>query len=138
MFGKKKKQAAQPEPQALRRRPEYGEDRLTQYRLYPKLEEAYLLPILDRHLETLLSGEVDDGNGDLLDGIILAAAREAAPDLVRQRHDHTEALRRLNARRSSDREDFARILEQRRQELAALEAAHANTCRRIAGKESTP
>lgn len=92
------------------------------YRLYYKLEESWMLPRLDEHLEKLLSGEVDDGNGDMLDTLIFSAAREALPDLERQRLDHGDTMRRLAARREADRKDLRQIREQCGQELAALEA----------------
>lgn len=136
MFIKRKHRREEPESRKITpdflRRPEYEACRAPEYRVYPKLEEARLLPLLDAHLEALFAGTVDDANGDMLDGIIFAPAREAVPDLIRQRCDHADVLRRLIARRKADREDFGRILEARRQELAELEADHEKTCRRIA------
>lgn len=94
-----------------------------------------MLPLLDRHLEALFAGDVDDGNGDALDSLIFAPAREALPDLAMQQTAHADILRRLIARRKADREDFCRILEQKKLELQELEAAHANTCRLLAKEE---
>lgn len=132
MFRKRKKKPVSPEnPTDFRRRPEYEACRPAEYRLYPKLEEGVILPRLEAHLTALFAGEVDDGNGDLLDSIIFAPAREAVPDLARQQYDHADTLRRLIARRRADREDFARLLDLRRQELAELEAVHAATLNKI-------
>lgn len=136
MFRKKKKASRveatrEPAPDFLRR-PQYEACRAPEYRLYPKLEEETMLPLLDRHLEAMFAGTVDDGNGDLLDSLIFAPAREAEPSLARQRWEHEDTLRRIIARRKADREDFGRILEQRKLELRELEAAYAGTCRRMA------
>ena len=37
--------------------------RSTDYRLYPGLSEEEMKPKIDRHLEALFAGDVDDGNG---------------------------------------------------------------------------
>lgn len=133
MFGKKKKiPDSRSVTEVFRRRPEYENVRAAEYQMYPGLQKENLLPVLDKHLEALFAGELDDANGNMLDSIIFAPAREAVPDLMRQHYDHADVLRRLSARRMADREDFRRILEERKRELAQLEAAHEITCRRAA------
>ncbi|MCD7756457.1 MAG: hypothetical protein LUJ09_09095 [Firmicutes bacterium] len=101
--------------------------RSSEYRLYPKLDESIFIPELNMYLEKLLSGQVDDGNGDLLDNIIFSKAREAMPDLARQHVDHADMLRRLIAHRKADCHDFSQITEERKKELEELEAAYART-----------
>lgn len=134
MFGKKKKaQAAARRAAAdFTRRPGYESTRAAEYELYSGLRQDILLPKLEAHLKELFSGEVDDGNGDLLDGLILAPAREAAQELARQKYDHEDAIRRIIARRDADREDFGKILALRQQEMTALEAMHEKTLRLMA------
>lgn len=116
------------EAQDFVRRPAYESYRAAEYSLYPKLEEDVVIPNLNTHLESLFAGTVDDANGDMLDSIIFGPAREASPELVRQRWNHTDIIRRLIARRNADREDFGRILEERRRELAELEKDYERTC----------
>lgn len=102
----------------------YESYRCMEYRLYHKLEEDEMLPLLDEHLEKLLAGEVDAGNRDMLDSLIFSACREAAPDLNRQRYDHGDMLRRLIARRKSDHEDIRRLREDREKERDSLQAEY--------------
>ena len=83
--------------------------RSTDYRHYPGLSEEEMKPKLDRHLEALFSGDVDDGNGDMLDNIIFGPYRESVPYLNIQRLNHKDMNRRLVARRVSDRADFERF-----------------------------
>ncbi len=113
----------------------YESYRTTEYRQYPKLHEDVVIPELDMYLERLLSGQVDDGNCDLLDNIIFSKAREAIPDLARQHVDHADMLRRLVVRRKADYQDFSRVTEDRKRELTALEAAYAKTCDMLAKVE---
>lgn len=103
--------------------------RTLNYSLYHKLEEAEMLPKLEEHLEKLFEGDVDSGNGDMLDAILFAATREALPDLKRQYYEHSDMLRRLVIRHISDREDIRRIKEEREKELAIIEADYEKTCR---------
>lgn len=142
MFGKKKEQAlfnAVDDSRAVvydfRLRSSatgYESYRTVEYRLYHKLEEDEMLPKLEDHLTKLFSGEVDDGNADMLDAILFGAAREALPDLGRQHYDHTDMLRRLIIRRMADRDDVRRIKEQREMERDAIADDYQKTCRLLA------
>lgn len=105
--------------------------RTAEYRLYKGLEEDVMMPQLDAHLEKLFAGEVDDGNGDMLTGIIFTPAREALPDLDRQRTDHKDMIRRLAARRKADEEDFGRMLTNKQVELEKLEDEYKRVCIKI-------
>ena len=108
----------------------YGHEsyRTVEYRLYHKLEEDEILPLLDEHLTKLFAGEVDDANGDMLDLIIFGAAREALPDLGRQHYDHIDMLRRLTMSRIADRDDIRRLREEREKEREALQSYYEKIC----------
>ena len=105
--------------------------RTVDYRLYHKLKEEEMLPRLDEHLGKLFAGEVDDGNGDMLDSLLFGAAREALPDLDYQHCNHADMLRRLIIRRQADREDLFRIREERAAECEEMQADYERTCRML-------
>lgn len=105
--------------------------RTVEYRLYHKLEEDEMMPRLEEHLSKLFAGEVDDGNGDMLDAILFGAAREALPDLGRQHYDHSDTIRRLIIRRKADREDIRRIKEEREAECEAMRIDYEKTCKML-------
>jgi len=110
--------------------------RCTDYRMYYKLCEEEMKPKLDRHLEALFAGDVDDANGDnMLDNIIFGPYRESVPYLNVQRLNHKDMNRRLVARRVSDRADFVRIREERQKELERLEQEYEDVCNKIAALE---
>ena len=109
--------------------------RAADYRLYHGLSEDVVLPKIERHLEALLAGEVDDANGDMLDNIIFGPYRESVPFLNIQRLNHKDMNRRLVARRISDRSDLANIRESRRKELDLLEHEYEEVCSMIAEAE---
>lgn len=142
MFGRKKKEEAQFNTMDDSRVTVYDFKRRMQqlfesyraadYRSYPGLSEETMKPKLDKHLEALFAGNVDDANGDMLDNIIFGPYRESGPYLNVQRLNHKDMNRRLVARRISDRADFARIREERQEELEFLEQEYKDTCSRIA------
>ena len=105
------------------------------YRLYPGLSEEGMKPKLDRHLEALFAGDVDDANGDMLDNIIFGPYRESVPYLKVQRLNHKDMNRRLVARRVSDRADFERIRDGRKDELKQLEKEYDDVCSKMAALE---
>lgn len=109
--------------------------RSVDYRPYHGLCEGEMKPKLDRHLEALLTGDVDDANGDMLDSIIFGPYRESVPDLNVQRLNHKDMNRRLIARRVSDRADFARIRAERQEELDRLVQEYKETCNKITASE---
>lgn len=95
--------------------------RALEYPLYYKLEESEMIPKLDDHLSKMFSGEIDDANGDMLDSIIFGAAREALPELNRQRYNHMDTLRRLIIRGTVDCKDIERIKQEREIECEHLQ-----------------
>ena len=105
--------------------------RTTDYRIFHKLEEHEMIPRLDDHLNKLLAGEVDDGNGEMLDDVIFGAAREAIADLERQHADHIDMLRRLTIRRLADNEDVRRVRDARVQEYEALQKHYEKICKAV-------
>ena len=109
---------------------------MKEYELYHKLKDEEMLPRIDEHLEKLFSGEVDDGNGDMLDSILFAPAREAKPDLEKQHVDHGDMLRRLITRRKGDIADIERITVELKDELASIQAEYEQTCNRVAVLET--
>ena len=95
--------------------------RALEYPLYYKLEENEMIPRIDDHLSKMFSGEIDDANGDMLDSIIFGAAREALPELNRQRYNHMDTLRRLIVRETVDCKDIERIKQEREIECEQLQ-----------------
>jgi hypothetical protein len=102
--------------------------RTCEYRLFFKLTESEMIPKLDEHLDKLFSGDLDDGNADVLDGLIFSVSREAAADLDRQHSYHLDTIRRLICRRVADREDVRQIRETREAELQSLKAEYEKLC----------
>lgn len=102
--------------------------RPTEYVLYHKLDEAEMLPRIDDHLEKLFNGEVDDANGDMLDEILMGAAREALPYLSKQYIDHGDTIRRFIVRRTADRDDICRIRDERVKERDTMQIEYEKIC----------
>ena len=117
------------------RRIHYESYRPADYRLYPGLSEEAMIPKIDKHLEALFSGTVDDANGSMLDNILIDPYRESVPYLNDQRLNHKDMNRRLVACRISDREDIARIRDDRQEELEQIKQEYKDTCNRIAAVE---
>ena len=105
--------------------------RTVDYRLFPQLSAEYMMPLIDAHLDKLLSGEVDDANGDMLDRLLFDPARMALPDLISQHVDHADVLRRFIVRRNADQKDLEEILSQRQIELDELNGEYESVCRMI-------
>lgn len=110
--------------------------RTTDYSLYYKLEDATLKRQLDRHLKALLAGEVDEGNANMLDGVLCSWAVESVADLALQQREHQDMLRRLQARRSSDREDFVKLLNNLQKDLHQLEEEYETVCQMLAADQA--
>lgn len=145
MFGRKKKEQAQFNTMddsrvtvydfMRRMQPLFESYRSADYRPYLGLCEEEMKPKLDRHLEVLFAGDVDDANGDMLDNIIFGPYRESVPYLNIQRLNHKDMNRRLVARRVSDRADFERIRDERKEELERLEQEYEDVCSKMAAVE---
>ena len=82
----------------------YWSYRPVPYRGYAPLAE--LREELDRRLEALFAGDIDEGNGDVLDGMIFSVVRQALTDLDRQRASHKDRIESLATRPFGDRTQF--------------------------------
>ena len=109
----------------------YESYRTTEYKVYHKLNEDEMIPILDDKLNQMFAGEVDDGNGDMLDDIILSAAREGMQYLAKAHVDHRDSIHRFIVRRIADREDIERIRDAREEELETLNEDYAKVLEAI-------
>lgn len=88
----------------FQRRAPYWSYRVTDYRPYAPFTE--FRKELDGYLEKLFAGEIDDGNGDVLDNLIVDMTQLALHDLDKQRADHQDNLRNLELRTVGDRSQF--------------------------------
>ena len=88
----------------FQRRAPFWSYRVTEYRPFAPFAE--FRKELDGYLEKLFAGEIDDGNGDVLDNLIVDIARQAQFDLEKQRADHQDNLRNLQLRTVGDRSQF--------------------------------
>ena len=110
--------------------------RSTDYLLYYKLGDPALKRQIDRHLKALLAGEVDEGNANMLEGYLCSLAGEAAADLTLQQREHQDMLKRLQARRRSDPEDFVKLLNNLQKDLHQLEEEYETVCQMLAADQA--
>lgn len=82
----------------------YWQYRPAKYQQYKPFDE-YQREI-DKYLEKLFEGEIDEENGDVLDNLIGDITRQALNHLDRQRVDHGDMIHSLRARFESDRSTF--------------------------------
>ena len=85
------------------------------YREYAPFSD--LTEILDAHLEKLFAGEIDDGNGDVLDCLIADYARENFRYLAQQRVEHRGALKMFEVQRQGAKHAFEDHYDSIRQTL---------------------
>ena len=72
---------------------------------------------IDAYLEKLFKGEIDSGNADILDNMIIDCARQAEKDLVNQHSEHRDSIKSFDVRAASDKRAFELHLEQIRLRL---------------------
>ena len=72
---------------------------------------------IDDYLERIFSGEVDDGNANILDDLILDMARQAERNLSQQRTDHEDSIKSIDIRAKSDKRAFELELERIKKSL---------------------
>ena len=77
---------------------QYRAVRYQQYRPFDEYRDE-----IDRYLEKLFAGEVDEENGDILDNLIGDITRQALHHLDRQRVEHRDTIHSLHIRHESDR-----------------------------------
>lgn len=96
------------------RRIPYWSYRPTNYKVFEPFME-YKSEI-DGYLEKLFNGEIDDGNGDVLDNMIMDMARQAEKSLAKQHTEHGDIIKSFDIRAKSDRiafEDELKLLRDR-------------------------
>ena len=81
--------------------------------LYVDLEKK-----MDEWLKVLLAGEIDDGNADVLDSLIIDTLHAALLDLSMQSVSHRDVIHDLSRQTVSARQVFEKKLETNRRELA--------------------
>ncbi len=124
--------AAQEEPGMVhdfKRRVPYWGYRMVDYREYAPL--AALREQLDERLNILFGGELDDGNGDVLDALIADTLRQAEQDIKRQRIDHRNMIASLSMRARSDRAAFENELRRCRAALEQNLSEQESLCERL-------
>ena len=94
-----------------------------------KIEPAFigLKAEIDDHLKELFKGDVDSGNADVLDGMIIDRARHAEKDLKRQRSHHIDSIKSFDIRAAGDRKAFESHLtklNEKLQENLSLQARY--------------
>ena len=98
------------------RRTPFWSYRTTSYQIYEPFmnykEE------IDRYLEKLFAGEIDDGNGDVLDSMISDMERQAEKHLLRQHSEHQDVIKSFELRMLGDRKAFEEQLQLLRELLA--------------------
>lgn len=72
---------------------------------------------LDGYLEKLFEGVIDEGNGDVLDALIIDRAEQALTDLKKRRAEHEDTIHEFYLRAESDRAGFQDQLEKVSREL---------------------
>ena len=88
---------------------------------YKKLTDDEMIPVLKNHLQKMFAGDVDEGNNDMLNNIIFSTAFEAFSDLDKQLPDRIDVTRRIIMCIQADRNDSARIRDERLPELDKLQ-----------------
>lgn len=119
----------------FQRRTPYWSYRPANYRIYEPFME-YKKEI-DKYLEKLFSGEIDDGNGDVLDNMIAQMTRQAERVLDEQRTEHKDMLKSFDIRRLSDRETFENQLKLLRDSLEKNKSDQEEYRNRMRGNEFT-
>ena len=77
---------------------------------------------INKHIEPLLSGGIDEGNANVLDNMIDDIAKRAANDIEQQYATHVNLIKRLDASREGDMRESELRLKDLRQGLSETEA----------------
>jgi hypothetical protein len=88
-------------------------------------------PEINSHLDKLFQGEIDDGNGDVLDNMICDMARQAEKDLDKQRTEHGDIIKSFDIRNRGDRTAFEHELTLLQSELLENEQQTAEIKTRL-------
>ncbi len=76
---------------------------------------------IDAYLDKLFGGDIDDGNGDVLDSLITDVARIAEEKLLQQRTEHRDTIKSFDIRMQGDILAFEKHLENLKEKLADTE-----------------
>lgn len=117
------------------RRAPFWSYRTAEYQELP--EFAGFKSEIDAYLEKLFDGELDDGNGDVLDTMISDILRQAMRDLERQRVVHRDTIVSFGIRAKSDEAAFTNELQHQRDDLAQNLREQARICDRLHRDEFT-
>ena len=88
-------------------------------------------PEIDGYLERLLQGEIDDGNGDVLDNLINDMARQAEKDLDKQRTEHGDTIKSFDIRNQGDKRAVKHELDLLQSEIGENEQQLADIKTRL-------
>ena len=72
---------------------------------------------IDGYLEKLFAGDIDSGNEDVLDNLIMDVSKQATKALANQHTDHRELINSFNIRARSDYKAFSEQLQKLRASL---------------------
>lgn len=117
----------------FQRRTPYWSYRTTSYKAYEPFMEYE--PVLDEHLEKLFNGEIDDGNGDVLDRLVMDIERQAEKFLAHQRIEHRDTIKSFDIRARSDQKAFERQLTLLKEQLERNEKDQERCCELIAANK---
>lgn len=98
------------------RRIPYWSYRAPNYKIYEPLLEYR--EEIDGYLEKLLGGEIDDGNDNTLDNMIMGIGKQAEKLLEHQRVEHKDIIKSFDIRAKSDRKAFESQLALLKEQLA--------------------
>ena len=93
----------------------YWSYRSVPYRSYAPLDE--LQAELDRYLDALFTGDIDEGNAGVIDSLVFDVFRRAKADLDRQRASHRDMIESLGLRPVGDSAQFSEQLEYLNEDL---------------------
>ncbi len=93
----------------------YWSYRPVPYRSYAPLDG--LQAELDRRLDALFSGDIDEGNANVLDGLVFDVVRQARADLDRQLASHRDMIASLGLRPAGDSAQFTQQLGYLKEDL---------------------
>ena len=93
----------------FQRRTPYWSYRTTGYTIYEPFMD-YKTEI-DDYLARLFAGEIDDGNGDVLDSMISDMERQAEKHLWRQHSEHQDVIKSFELRMLGDKKAFTEEIE---------------------------
>ena len=117
----------------VRQRP-YADFRPMDYRPSPLLFEETEKK-MEQWLSALFAGEIDDGNGNVLDSLIIDTVRLAMDDLADQHVTHLDRIRDLHLQFQAGKVHFEEQCKDAESLLEELEAEHKEASDRAASRK---